>query len=260
MPGHPRLSIANKAKTWMPGTTNPLATHLSKRRRRAGGDHFARFAADAAEAMRAAAFEIIGVAGIEDAAFVVDGDLEPARDHDAAFLAVMSQRHPAGVAARLVALFQDLQAPAEQIVPDLAEGDRLLADFGQFVGAIEGLARPLRLDREELGKPHRQAVEDALERADGGVHLVRFDQRDRRIGHAGAFCEFALGELVTGPNEAESPTDIDAHAFSLLQVFRIEQIWPNRISKINGLQGRRKGLVVTSRAWPGAVLSCQQRS
>src|SRR2546427_2895080 len=133
MPGHPRLSIANKAKTWMPGTrpgmTSPLATHLSKRRRRAGRDHFAGLAANAAEAMRAAAFEIIGVAGIEDAAFVVDGHLEPARDHDAAFLAVMGQRHPAGVAARLVALFQDLQAPAEHGVADLAEGDRLLADF-----------------------------------------------------------------------------------------------------------------------------------
>jgi hypothetical protein len=41
---------------------------------------------------------------------------------------------------------------------------------------------------------------------------------------------------VTRPNEAESPTDIDAHAFSLLQVFRIEQICLSWASKINGLQ------------------------
>jgi len=195
-----------------------------------------------------------------DTAFVVDGHLQPARDHDAAFLAVMGQRHPAGVAARLVALFQDLQAPAEQIVADLAEGDRLLADLGQFVGAIERLARPLRLDREEFGEPHREAVEDALERADRRVHLVGFDQRDRRIGDAGALGQLALGELVTRPNEAESPTDIDAHRFFLLQVFRIEQICAGRTSKINGLQNPRKGLVVPSRAWPGGALSCQHRS
>ena len=182
------------------------------------------------------------------------------RDHDAAFLAVMGQRHPAGVAAGLVALLEDLQAPAEQIVADLAEGDRLLADLGQFVGAIERLARPLRLDREELGKPHRQAVEDALERADARVHLVRFDQRNRRIGHAGTLRQLALRKLVAGANEAESPTDIDAHGKSLLQVFRIEQICLIEVSKINGLRERRKGLVVASRAWPGGSLSCQHRS
>ena len=107
------------------------------------------------------------------------------RDHDAAFLAVMGQRHPAGVAARLVAFFQDLQAPAEQVVADLAEGDRLLADLGQFVGAIERLARPLRLDREELGEPHRQAVEDALERADargssGSIRSAKSSNWSRR--------------------------------------------------------------------------------
>ena len=232
----------------------------SERRRRAGRDHFARLAADATKPMRAAAFEIIGVAGIEDTALVIDGHLQPARDHDAAFFAVMGQRHPAGVAARLVALLEDLQAAAEQIVADLTEGDRLLADLGLFVGAIEGLARPLRLDSEEFGEPHRQAVEDALERTDGGVHLVRFDKRDRRIGHAGALRQLALGELVTRPNEPESPTDIDAHRKSLLQVFRIEQICPDVASKINGLQRQRKGLVVAFRAWPGATLSCQHRS
>src|SRR6185312_9308242 len=49
-------------------------------------------------------------------------------------------------------------------------------------------------------------------------------------------------------------------AKSLLQVFRIEQICPTCANKINGLQERRKGLVMTSRAWPGGPLSCQQRS
>jgi len=42
--------------------------------------------------MRAAAFEIIGIAGVEDAALVVDGDLEPARDHDTTFLAIVREQ------------------------------------------------------------------------------------------------------------------------------------------------------------------------
>src|SRR5262249_6613577 len=71
----------------------------SECRRRAGADHFARLVADAAETMRAAALEIIGVAGGEDAALAVDGYFQPARDDDAAFLAVMHERHAAGVAA-----------------------------------------------------------------------------------------------------------------------------------------------------------------
>src|SRR5688572_27884536 len=98
----------------------------SERRRRAGRDYFARLRADATKTVRSPAFEIISVAGIEDTALVVDRDLEPAADHDAAFLAVMGQRHPAGIAARLVAFLENLQAPAEKIVADLAEGDRLL--------------------------------------------------------------------------------------------------------------------------------------
>ena len=169
-----------------------VAFPASKRRRRAGADHLARLGADAAKSMRTAAFEIIGIAGIEDAALVVDGHLEPAGDHDAAFLALVNQRHPAGVAAGFVSLLENLQRAAEQIVADLAIGDRLLADLGQFVGSIEGLARPLWLDGEEFGQSHRNAVEDALERADRRIHLVGFDQRDRRIGHAGALRQRAL--------------------------------------------------------------------
>src|SRR5260370_24743460 len=183
----------------------------SKRRRRAGADHFAGLCADAAETVWPAAFEIIGIAGMEDMALVVDRHLQPAGDHDAAFLAFVNQRHPAGVAAGLVALLQDLQGATEQIVPDLAIRNRLLADLGQFVGAVERFLLPLRLKGEEFGQSHWNTVEDALERADGGIHLVGFDQRDRRIGHAGALCEFALRDLVTRPNESQPSTNIDAH-------------------------------------------------
>src|SRR6202171_771216 len=137
----------------------------SKTWRRAGADHLAGFCANAAKPVRPTAFEIIGVAGIEDMALVVDGHLQPAGDHHAAFLALMHQRHPAGVAARLVALFQNLQGAAEQIVADLAIRDRFLADLGQFVGPVKGFLLSLRLDGEEFGQPHRNTVENTLERA-----------------------------------------------------------------------------------------------
>src|SRR5205085_4595095 len=84
----------------------------SERRRGAGADHLARLVADAAEAVRAAAFEIVGIAGAEDAPLAVDGHFQPARDDDAAFLAVMHQRHAAGVAAGSVMFVQDLQRTA----------------------------------------------------------------------------------------------------------------------------------------------------
>src|SRR5262245_31474414 len=198
----------------MAGTSPAMTRGESERRRRAGADHLARLVADAAEAVRAAAFEIIGVAGPEDAALAVDCHFQPAGDDDAAFLAVMHQRHAAGVAAGAVTLMQDLQRAAEQAVADLQIGDRLLADFGQLISAVKRLARPLRLDGEEFRQAHRDAVEDALERADRRVHLVGLDQRDRRIGDAGAFCKLPLRQLVAAANESESSTDIDAHRIS----------------------------------------------
>src|SRR5262245_57721261 len=211
-------------KTWMAGTPyrktrvalmpGHEAGESSKRRRRAGADHLARLVADAAESVRTAALEIIGIAGAEDAAFAINRHLQPARDHDAAFLAVMHQRHAAGVAAGPVVLVQNLQRAAEQAVADLQIGDRLLADLGQFVRPIKSLARPLRLDGKEFGKPHRDAVEDALERAHRRIHLVGLDQRDRRVGDARAFRQFPLRQLVAAADESESPAYIDAHRIS----------------------------------------------
>jgi len=55
-----------------------------------------------------AAFEIIGVAGPEDAALAVDRHFQPAGENDPAFFAVMHQRDTSGVAAGLVALLQNL--------------------------------------------------------------------------------------------------------------------------------------------------------
>src|SRR4051794_31929885 len=110
--------------------------------------------------MRPPALEIIGITGAKDTPLAIDGHLDAAGNDDAAFLAVVHQRYAPGVAAGTILLAQDLQRAAEQIVADLHVGDRLLADLGQLVGTIERLARPLRLDGEELRQPHRDAVEN----------------------------------------------------------------------------------------------------
>src|SRR6478736_3752680 len=184
---------------------------MSECRRRAGADDLARLGADAAEAVGPAALEIIGVAGPEDAALAVNSHFQPAREHDPAFLAIVHQRDAPGVAAGLVALLQDLQAATEQIVTDLAIGDRPLADFAQLVGTVKRLARAVGFEGEEFRHPHRDAVQDALERADRRIHLVGFDQRDRRVGHARTLGEFALRYLVAGADESQTFADIDAH-------------------------------------------------
>src|SRR5690606_2345101 len=112
----------------------------SKRRRRAGADDLAGRRADGAEAVRAAAFEVVGVPGAQDAALRVHGYLQAAADDDAAFLTLVDQRHAAGVRPRLIALFQDLQCLADEILPDLPVGDAAFADLGQLLGPVEGLA------------------------------------------------------------------------------------------------------------------------
>src|SRR3954470_5626992 len=161
--------------------------------------------------MRTPALEVVGIPGIENAALVLDGDFELSRNHDAAFFAVMDEVNASGVAAGFIALLQDLQAATEQIVADLPIGDRLLAHLGQLFAAVEDLAPARRLQREEFGEPHRNAVEDALECPHRRIHLVGFDQRNRRIGDAGAFGEFALRQLLARPDESQPSTDIDAH-------------------------------------------------
>src|SRR6266702_2383617 len=161
--------------------------------------------------MRPPALEIIGVAGSEDAAFAVHGYFQPARENDAAFFAVVNQRNAPGVAAGLITLFQYLQRTAEQIVADLAIGDRPFADLAQLVGTVKCLARPVGFEGEELRHAHRDAVEDALQRADRRVHLVGFDQRDGRVGHPRTLGEFTLRYLVAGADEAQPFADIYAH-------------------------------------------------
>src|SRR5216684_1213746 len=103
---------------------------VSERRWCARADEFARFGADAAETMRAAALEIISVAGSEDPAFTIHGHLESAAENDTAFFAIVNQRDTSGVATRFVTLLQDLERAAEQIIADLSKGDGSLADLG----------------------------------------------------------------------------------------------------------------------------------
>src|SRR5712691_1288093 len=142
--------------------------------------------------MWAAALEIVSIAGSEDPAFTIHGHLESAAENDTAFFAIVNQRDTSGVATRFVTLLQDLERAAEQVIADLTKGDRPFADFAQLVGTVKRLARPVGFEREEFRHSHRDAIENALERADRGVHLVGFDQRDRRIGHPRTLGEFTL--------------------------------------------------------------------
>ena len=123
----------------------------------------------------------------------------------------MNQRDTSGVATPFVALLQDLERAAEQVIADLSKGDRSLADFTQLVGAVKRLARPVGFEREEFRHSHRDAIQDALERADRGIHLVGLDERDRRVGHPGALGKLTLGEFVAAADEAQPVADIDAH-------------------------------------------------
>src|SRR4029453_9461189 len=114
-----------------------------ERRRRACADDFAGLGADAAEAVRTGSLEVIRVARAEDSSLAFDRHLEPAADDDAALLAVVHQRDAPGIAARPIALLQNLQRAAEQVFADLTERDRALADLGELVRSIERLARPV---------------------------------------------------------------------------------------------------------------------
>src|SRR5690606_22698738 len=100
---------------------------VSERRRRARADDLARNRADAAEAVGAAAFKVVGITGPQDAALGVDCNLQPPTDDDAPFLTIMHERHTTRVGPRFIAFFQDLQRPPDEIFSHLAIRDPALA-------------------------------------------------------------------------------------------------------------------------------------
>jgi hypothetical protein len=100
--------------------------------------------------MRSPAFEIISVPRPQDPPLALDRDLQPSAQDDAALLALVREGNLAGICARFVAFLQDLERAPEQVVADLAVGNLALSDLDQFIPAIEGLLRLLRLQRKEL--------------------------------------------------------------------------------------------------------------
>ena len=74
------------------------------------------------------ALEVVGIAGAEQVALAVDGQLETTADHDAALFTAVVEGHLAGIGARLVALVEDLDAAAREVAPDLAVTDILAVD------------------------------------------------------------------------------------------------------------------------------------
>src|SRR5690606_22832054 len=170
---------------------------------------------DSAEAVRAAAFEIVGIARTQDTALGADGHLQASADDDAALLALMHQRHAPRICTGLVALFQNLQRAPDQVLADLPIGDAALSDLAQLLGHVENLARLFGLEREELGEADRNPVQNALQRADGRIDPVRFDQRNRGIRHTRPLGKLSLREVMTRTQIAQPPTDIDRRHPSL---------------------------------------------
>ncbi len=147
---------------------------------------------DTAETMWSAAFEIIGVAGSEDPALFIHRHLEPTGQHDTALLSFVNKRNLARIGARLVALLQDLQTAAKQIIADLAIGDLAFADLDKLFCRIEGLLRLIRLKGEEFCEPDGNAIENALQRPNGRIGGVGFDQRYGGVRHARALGQLPL--------------------------------------------------------------------
>ena len=85
--------------------------------------------------------------------------------------------------------------------------------------AIEGLLRLLRLEGEELRQADRDAVENALQRADRRIGLVGLDQRDRRVGDACALGKLALGQIVQYPQIAQPSAKIEFHISTMSECF-----------------------------------------
>jgi hypothetical protein len=70
----------------------------------AGRDQLAWLVARIAELVRLIAFEVIGVTAAKDGCLICHGNLKPAIQNNAAFLAFVSHRMLAGARARLIAL------------------------------------------------------------------------------------------------------------------------------------------------------------
>lgn len=116
-----------------------------------------------------------------------------------------------GVQALTTSLLEDLQCAADVAISDLAIGDRSLSDLNKLISSVERLPGSLRLKGEELSQTNRNTVKDPLERSNGRVHPVRFDQRNGRIRHSSSLCELALRELVVGAHEAKPLAEIHVH-------------------------------------------------
>ncbi|MGY4502313.1 hypothetical protein ACVWYH_006270 [Bradyrhizobium sp. GM24.11] len=160
----------------------------------------------------------------------------------------MNEMNAPGVAAGLVALLQDLQGSAEQIVADLPIRDRLLADFGELFGAVEDLAAALRLKREELGtspigRPSRMRLSAPT---DGFIWLDSISEIVELVTPA-RLASSRCDSLWRARMNRSRPPMSTLMPLVLLQVLRIAQIWTGRPSEINGLQGDRKGLVALSK-------------
>src|SRR5688500_6499442 len=129
--------------------------------------------------MGMAAVEVIGVPGPEHLSLFVDRHFETPADHDSSLLPVMHERNAPGIRTGCVPFLEDLQGAPDEVLADLTERYGALADLHEFVLAVESLARLRGLKSKELRKPDGNTVEDTLERSDGRVGLIGFNQGNR---------------------------------------------------------------------------------
>jgi hypothetical protein len=71
--------------------------------------------------MRAAAVEVIGVAGPEHLSLPIDSHLETSADDDSALLSIMDEQNAPRIRARCIALLENLQGAPDEVLADLAE-------------------------------------------------------------------------------------------------------------------------------------------
>ncbi|MNI66691.1 hypothetical protein D3C73_1222790 [compost metagenome] len=148
----------------------------------------------------------IAVTRLQHPRLAVDGDLQPSRNDQAAFLALVGQHDPAAVGAGLIGLVEDLQA-AVLARTELAVGDFAARDVGQFVVAVEVFGRGLELGAEELAQRYARRVQQPLQRADRGAGAAALDQADGAGRHARLAGQGALRQAEAIPQRPQARAD-----------------------------------------------------
>ena len=95
-------------------------------------------------------FEVVGVTFAQNGGLLANRHLQSAAQHDAAFLALMSNRMLTGAGAGLVALLQQLYGPVRKVAADLPERYSAVRNLCQLGSPKEHPVTRFELITEEL--------------------------------------------------------------------------------------------------------------